>query len=413
VDKVSYIWPKRRTVQWFLAVLWVGVPFVGINGHGLIEIDLPNLALYFGGAVFRIEEMHLFWLLALAAIFLFLFLTMVLGRIWCGWACPQTAFTDLAEGFARLIGMRVKNNEPVGNTLQQGALHIFYLSVALLAGFSFVWYFVPPHEFFERLTAGDLGPWPLGTGLVLAGVVLVDLVFLRRLFCREFCPYGRFQTIISHPGTLTIRALPSELKRCIDCRACLKACPMGIDIRDGFQIECINCARCIDACRKVMAPRRQAGIIAYTFGAEGRDWRVLLNPRMVLIGIVFLFLAAALFYDAGHRSKVSLKLSRSPAVPARVLANGDSLTFFTGYLRNLSNTPLTLRIDAAAISGEKLELKGPVTITLQADEKKSVRFGVVGNNPKPKERVEIIFSVYDRTVKKTESHAYINHVEGK
>jgi polyferredoxin len=280
-----------------------------------------------------------------------------------------------------------------------------------LAGFSFVWYFVPPYEFFRRLAAGALGPWPLGTGLVLAFVVLVDLLFLRRLFCREFCPYGRFQTIIAHPDTLTIRALPEELGRCIDCRSCVNSCPMGIDIRDGFQIECINCARCIDACRKVMAPRKQKAIIAYTFGTGDRGWRGLFNPRLILIGMIFLTLATAFFYNATHRQSLSFKIGRSPAVPARVQGRGRILTFFTGYLRNLSEEPRSLQITATDSSGRVLELKGPVKIHLKGGEKKSVRFGVVSDNPPLDETMAILISIYENGKRVSDSTAYITHVE--
>ncbi|MDT8334741.1 MAG: 4Fe-4S dicluster domain-containing protein [Desulfurivibrionaceae bacterium] len=411
MNRVSYIGPKRRFFQWLLAIVLIGIPFIRSDGRSLVQFDLPNLAFYFGGALFRIEEMHLFWLLVLATLFLFLFLTMALGRIWCGWACPQTAFTDLAEGFARLIGMRVGNHGIKGNLYQQGALHLLYLLIALLAGFSFVWYFVPPDEFFGRLAAASPGFWPLGTGLLLAAVVLVDLFFLRRLFCREFCPYGRFQTVIADSATLTIRALPGELERCLDCAACLRACPMGIDIRDGFQIECINCARCIDACRKVMARQGQKGIIAYTFGTGGRGWRLLLNQRLMLIGLLFLILAAGLVYNVSHRTPVSLKLQRAPALPARLLDDGWSLTFFTVHLRNLSERPLPLRIVAAEIGGKELLLKGPDNLTLRGDGKKSFRLGVVAGNPPPGAKGEIIFTVYAGTRKITESRAYITHVE--
>jgi len=411
MNKTALIGPKRRFFQWTLACLWFSIPFFRVRGHSLVEIDLPDLAFYLAGAVFRIEEMHLFWLLTMAAIFLFLFLTMVLGRIWCGWACPQTAFTDLAESIARLIGMSVNNNRISGKSWQQTALHFLYLVVALLVGFSFVWYFVPPYEFFSRLSAGNLGPWPLGTGLTLSAIVMLDLMFLRRLFCREFCPYGRFQTILVHPGTLTLHSLPSEIDRCIDCEACVRACPMGIDIRDGFQIECINCAQCIDACRQVMAPRKQQGVIGYTFGTENLGWRALLEPRIILIGLAGLLLITALFYNTAHRTSVTLKLRNSPSVTARLLDNGQVLTFYNGHFRNLSSDPQNLTIKATLGTGENVGIKGPDSLTLQPNEKKLLRFGVITDNPAENSRREIIFSVYSQSGKVLDNKAFITHIK--
>ncbi len=405
-----FIGPKRRWFQWSLAALWFVIPFIRISGQSLIEIDLPNLNFYLGNTIFRIEEMHLFWLLIMSVLFLFLFLTMVLGRIWCGWGCPQTAFTDLAETLARLIGMKVENNRLDGNTWQQIVLHLSYLAMALLAGFSFVWYFVPPYDFFNHLIAGSIGPWPLGTGLVIAAVVMLDLTLLRRLFCQDFCPYGRFQAIIAHPGTLTIRSLPSEIDRCIDCKACIRICPTGIDIREGFQIECINCTLCIDACREVMAPRGQQGIIDYTFGTKNIGWRALLEPRIVLMGLTSLLLAIALLYNITHRSEVTLKLRNSPHVKARLLENNQVLSFYNGHFRNLSESPLNLTIRATLEGGGNIEIKGPASLILKPNEKKFLRFGVITANPAENSRHEILFSVYSQDGKVLDNKAFITHL---
>jgi cytochrome c oxidase accessory protein FixG len=410
MDKPTLIGTKRRVFQGVLIFLWLAVPFFRINGHGMIEIDLPNLTFYLGGTAFRIEEMYLLWLLIMTAIFLFFFLTMTLGRIWCGWACPQTIFSDFVEGLARRLGMKVKNNRLAGKTWQHLVMNLSYLAMALLVGFSSVWYFVPPYEFFNRLLAGSLGVWPLGSGLVISTVVMLDLALLRRIFCRDFCPYGRFQAIIAHPGTLTLGSLATEIDRCTDCGACVRICPMGIDIRNGFQIECINCTNCIDACRRVMSSRKEKGIIGYTFGTENKGWRALLEPRIILVGIASILLLAALLYGASHRSTISFKLRSSPSVKGKLLGSDQLLTFYDSYFRNLSSDSQHLTIKASLEDGEDVTIKGPDSLSLKANEKRFVRLGLITNNPAEDSKLQVIFSVYIRNGKTIENEAFVTHI---
>lgn len=386
--------PRRHLFQWAMALCWFGIPFVRIGGRGLLEIDLMAQTLYLAGLTFRIEELLLFWLLAMTGIFFFLLITMVLGRVWCGWACPQTAFVDLAEAVARKLGLKARHFKITGPPGLRLLLVCFFLGFALLAGASFVWYFVPPHEYLSRLIRGQLGIWPLGTTLVLASLVFCDLLLLRRLFCRDFCPYGRFQTVIVHPGTLTLRELPGEAERCINCQACLRACPMDIDIRKGYQIECINCAHCLDACRKVMAPRGEKGIIGYTFGYGARGWRTLLDTRLFAIALILLALSAGLVFFAGHRVPVSFKVSRPAEARSVIRPDGRLVTVFTGYLRNRSARQMELKIDAALEDGSKLTISGPTELKLEEDGNRRLQLAVLTPRPTGKP-LAVIFTVSD------------------
>lgn len=393
------ITPWRRLFQWTLAVLWFGIPFVRVGGQGLLEIDLPAQTLHLAGTAFRVEELLLFWLVVMSVLFFFLLITMVLGRVWCGWACPQTAFVDLAEAVARRLGLQVQEHRFTGPVGLRFLLVLFFLAGALLAGASFVWYFLPPGEYFQRLGRGEPGIWPLGTTLTLAGLVFLDLVWLRRLFCRDFCPYGRFQTIIIHPGTLTLRTLPSQAERCLDCRACVRACPMGIDIRDGYQIECINCAGCLDACRQVMAPRGEGGIIGYTFGYGERGWRTLLDLRLGAITLVLLGLLVTLVITAGHLAPVSLKLQRAAGMKTVARPDGRIATVFTGYLRNRTDQELHLTIAAALVDGEPLPVSGSSQLLVAVDENRRLQLGVVTPVPSG-QPLAVIFTVSDQQGRK-------------
>lgn len=305
--------PWRRSFQWTTTVVLLLVPFVRLQGQSLLRLDIRTLTLYAFGHTFRIEELYLFLLLALTLILLFVLATLALGRAWCGWACPQTTLTDLAEGFARRIGVKVGTGTMEASPWQRVLLHLFYLGAALLVAANLVWYFVSPYTFFPQLLAGGTGGWTLATLAVVAGAVYLDLALVRRLLCREFCPYGRFQAALVDPGTLTLRFHPDEAHRCIRCGASVRACPTGIDIRRGYQIECINCGRCLDACREVMAHRQQPGIIRYTFGLQDRGPQALLNTRTAVLALLLATLTAGLLMAVGNRPQATLKLARAAA----------------------------------------------------------------------------------------------------
>jgi polyferredoxin len=156
----------------------------------------------------------------------------------------------------------------------------------------------------------------------------------------------------------------------------VRACPTGIDIRNGDQVECINCGRCLDACREVMAHRHQAGIIRYTFGLQGRGLRALLNPRMALVAIACLLLAAGLLIAATQRSPLTLKAARNPALLPQTVAEGRVINFFTAYLVNRSDQPVTVSI---MVASGPLEVKwrGPASpLRLAGSEHRRLDFGI-------------------------------------
>jgi len=387
--------PWRQLFQWSCTLTLLAIPFIRIDGRSLLRLDLPTLSLQAFGHTFRMEELYLFLLFAIALILLFLLVTLALGRAWCGWACPQTTLVDLAEGFARRIGVRVTAGHMEANAWQAMALQVFYLAVSVLVAANLVWYFVSPYDFFPRMLAANLGGGVLLTLAVVAGTVWLDLALVRRLLCREFCPYGRFQSVLVDPGTLTLRFHPDEAERCIRCNACVRACPTGIDIRRGYQIECINCGRCLDACREVMARRGEPGIIRYTFGVEGKGARALFNVRTGLVFFALLGVSAALFLSASHLPGATLKLARSAAA-SRVLADGRLVNFFTVYVTSRGAETETFTLSARLADGRPLDIRGPTTeLRLGSGERRRLDCALVVPSGVQGEKVPAVIMLHD------------------
>ena len=360
----------RRTLQWGAAALWLLAPFLRVNGESLLRLDIPTLTLFLFGTALPVEQFYLIGLFCLSLLFLFLLLTMLLGRVWCGWGCPHTALADLAEGAARLLGLRVRGGRISGSWLRRMALYLLLLLFSLLPAAGLVWYFVSPYDYFSRLAVGTLGGWPLGATLTVAALLFLDAVLIRRLVCREFCPYGRFQAVLTDAATLALRLDPAEANRCINCLACLRDCPMGIDIRQGDQIECINCGRCLDACRRIMAKQGEQGLISYRFGSDegfsGSGW------RLALVFLIWLLITVGLLVAAWNLPLAALTVTRQ-GMP---VGQGQ---LFSVLAVNRDRVEHTYRVEAFASDGRRITLHGPAAgISLGPGERRRLQLAMAG-----------------------------------
>ena len=372
------IGPQRRLFQWAATLLLLLIPWLEFDSKSLLRIDIPGLNLYIFGQVLRIQELYLVLLATLIFVLGFLLVTVVLGRVWCGWLCPQTTLSDVAEWTARRLGLKVKHNRLHGHLSSRFLLQGIYLLLAFLLASNLIWYFIPPRLFFTRLVTFDLHYATWITFILTGLLVYLDLAMVRRLMCSDFCPYGRIQTALVDKATLSLHLPDSELERCIECDSCVRSCPMEIDIRQGYQVECTNCGRCLDACRQVMAKRSEPGLIRYTFGLHGEGAIGLLNPRVLLPAAAILILLAVLGIGLLNRPVASLKIAVSHTASSRQLANEQTGTFFNAWVNNRSQQGAIYTLQARKKdSGHPLTVKGQVRAKLAAGENRRLDFVLI------------------------------------
>ena len=351
----SRIAPGRRLLQWLSTLLLLLIPFLRVGGESLFRLDAATRTLLLFGASIRIEEFYLFLIAVLILVFAFLLITMLFGRVWCGWFCPHTVLCDLADWLDSTARSLLPRAIPVAACTQLG-----YLLTASLVACNLVWYFIPPAQFFGRLFAGEVGPVAGYSLIATFLLVYLDLSFVRRSFCKTVCPYGRIQLLTMETGTLTLEFDPARKDDCLRCGACVKACPMGIDIRRGLQIECINCGRCLDACRGVMDRHGATGLIHYSFGNEPSGAPRPANRKAQLLAGVIVLLVTLLGFGLGTRRQATLKVQRAGNGEVKRLADGSLVNFYALYLENRATRPANYALEADPLPGYRVELIGPV-----------------------------------------------------
>jgi cytochrome c oxidase accessory protein FixG len=351
----------RRVAGAAQAALALGLPFLRVGGESALRFDVRTLTLHAFGAAVWIDELFVLLAAALAASAAFLLVTLVWGRVWCGWACPQTVLSDLTRFLERA---RKK-----GRVREAAALAAVAALSALVAA-DVLWYLVPPQEFLARAARLSLGPTLGGAWAAIGLAVFLDLAFVRQRFCATACPYAKAQGALLDRHSMIVAYDTRRAADCIDCRACVRACPVGIDIRDGLQAACIACAECADACEPIMRKLRRAPrLVGYSYGAPGTARR-LARPAVFALGAATAASLALLGGTALGRSPLDVTVAADPRFAPRRARSGEAYNAFAVSLENRGRAPLTLDL-ALAAPGLDAQLK-PSQVTLAAGEHRRV-----------------------------------------
>ncbi len=322
---------RRRWVALSLMLLFAALPFVTIGGAPAILLDVAARRFHFFGATFLPTDGVLLMFLLLTIFAGILLVTALVGRAWCGWACPQTVYMDfLFRPLERwVLGAAAKKGELSGRRL---LLLTLYAALSVMLGNLFLSYFVGYQAVWRWMQASPTEAWtPFLVMAVTAGLVFFDFAYFREQTCTVVCPYARLQSVLLDPASDIIaydvgRGEPrglgkrrDDLGSCVDCNACVTACPTGIDIRNGLQLECIACAQCVDACDAIMDRTGQArGLIRYATQLEltgGPTKARRLRPRVLLYAGLTLALLATLVVLITGRAPAEVTVLRGTTMP--------------------------------------------------------------------------------------------------
>ncbi|MFA7289656.1 MAG: cytochrome c oxidase accessory protein CcoG [Melioribacteraceae bacterium] len=426
--KRNWIYPKkpsgryynaRTIVSIFLLLFLFVIPFIKINGHPLLILNILDRKFIVFGIPFGPHDFHLFGLAMISVIVSIFLFTVVYGRIFCGWLCPQTIFLEMVfrkieyfiEGDANK--QRALNMSPMNKSkfFKKSSKHIVFYVLSFIISNIFLSYIIgmdqliqivtsPPSEHFGGLTAI----------LIFSGIFYWVFSYFREQACTLVCPYGRLQGVMLDPNSIVIaydniRGEPRGKIRkneitnngdCIDCHLCVDVCPTGIDIRNGTQLECVNCTACVDMCDDVMVKvKRPKGLIRYASKNEIETGkRKLFTPRSIGYTIVLVILISLTSYLLITRSDVELSILRTPGLLYQELPDGRISNLYDMKIINKTFNSMPASLALTNIPGAEIKLIGN-DLKVAPQEVREAKFFVIiphnlANKLRTKLEIEVI-----------------------
>lgn len=365
-------------------LIYYGLPWLNWNDRQAVLFDLGARRFYiFDLVLYPQDFIYLTGLLIISAYALFLF-TAIAGRLWCGYACPQTVYTEIFMWIERKVegdrGQRIrldKNRWQLNSLARKSLKHVLWVMVALWTGFTFIGYFAPIQTLATDVLSVSLGPWQTFWILFYSFATWGNAGFMREQVCKYMCPYARFQSAMFDKDTMIVtydaeRGEPRgvrtaknqevKLGDCVDCGQCVQVCPTGIDIRKGLQYECIGCAACIDACDEVMTKLHlPKGLVKYsTENAMQYRWnfsqtiRRAFRARVLIYFSILIGIFALLMISLSLRVPFRVDVIRDRGVMARIVEQGRIENVYRLQLMNASEQVQHIRLSVKGIEGIQL-----------------------------------------------------------
>ncbi|WP_417617574.1 cytochrome c oxidase accessory protein CcoG [Oceanisphaera sp.] len=382
----------RRFTGWVLMLFFMVGPWLRWQGQQALLLDLEQQRFHLFGITIWPQDLTLLALFLMVAAFGLFLLTVILGRVWCGYLCPQTVWTfwfiwveEKLEGSANKRRQLSKAPWSLNKLARKGGKHLIWVLISLWSGFTFIAYFVPAAELGAGMLQFSAGLLPTFWVAFFALCTYLNAGWMRAIMCTHMCPYSRFQSAMFDKDTYSVgydairgeRRGPRSRKAdvatlqlgdCIDCNLCVQVCPTGIDIRDGLQYECINCGACADACDQTMRQMGYStGLIRYASerqlaGGKTRLWR----PRLIGYGIMLLLMLATLVYAAASRVPMALDVQRDRNQLFRETPQGWVENTYILKLSNRTQQPQRYRVRVEGM--DAVHWAGADTVTVQAGE---------------------------------------------
>ena len=394
---------------WLTQLVFYGFPWLEWNGRQAVLFDLAARKFYIFGIVLWPQDfIYLAALLIICAYSLFLF-TAIFGRVWCGFACPQTVYTEIFMWFERKIEgdrstrMRL-DRQPMSaaKLARKTTKHLVWISFALWTGYTFVGYFTPIRVLSQEIVMLSLGPWEWFWVLFYGFATYGNAGWMREQVCKYMCPYARFQSAMFDKDSLIITydqergeprgarsksdtAASQSLGACIDCSMCVQVCPTGIDIRNGLQYECIGCGVCVDACNLVMdkigAPR---GLVRYwTDHAMKFRWtsaqilRHAFRPRVLIYSAILLAIVVVFFGTLLTRTPLKMDVIRDRGSLGREVEDGMIENVYRLQIMNTDEAPHRYKLTVEGIPS--IHIQGGNEVALSSTESRAVPVSVRTN----------------------------------
>ena len=383
----------RWIMVWLTQLLFYGLPWLEWGQRQMVLFDLGARRFYlFGYVLYPQDFIYLTGLLIVSALALFLF-TAVAGRLWCGFTCPQTVYTEIFMWIEHKVegdrSARIRLDQSgwtAEKIIKKSTKQLLWIALAFWTGFTFVGYFVPIRELGGELLNLE-GSWQIFWVLFYGFATYGNAGYMREQVCKYMCPYARFQSAMFDKDTLVVSydAQRGEargarkkdvdyqaqgLGDCIDCKLCVQVCPVGIDIRNGLHYECIGCGLCIDACNNVMDnmhyPRGLIRLTTENAVKKGwpvaQIWRRIARPRVLIYSAILLALSAAMVVSLAVREPLKVDVIRDRASLARIVAGGKLENVYRLQVMNATEQLQTYTVTVSGLDGIALVEGGSVDV---------------------------------------------------
>lgn len=394
---------RRVILQWILLAVFLVIPWTKINGVQTILLNIPDRVFSLFGTTFWAHDGTLLFFIFISVACCFALVTALWGRVWCGWACPQTVFID---GFFRAIERLIE-----GNHLQRRALRAADLSMSKVGKITLKWllfalcssviahsflaYFVGSDKLLSMIQSNPKDNWtPFVLVFSVTGILTFNFGWFREQFCIIMCPYGRFQSVLMDRSTFNVmydetRGEPrrnlkdpkNQSGDCVSCSKCVQVCPTGIDIRNGLQMECIACTACIDACDDIMKKVGKPSRLIRYANISGRPLR-LFRPRILIYASVMIVAMIALSINLIHRKALFVKVLRGTdgvfQLASDELSHPITINHFRAHIHNQSGQemPVTVSLENSG-PNQPLQLRIPnPTVTVPPGQSQMLHFFV-------------------------------------
>jgi len=406
-------WYKWRTiVSWIWLTIFVVAPLIKVNGHPFMLIDIVNRKFIIFGIIFWAQDTVILALLMLSFVFFIILFTVTYGRIWCGWACPQTIFLEmvyrkieyLIDGNYRKSKRSKSNSINFWGIIKVPLKHAIFIIISIIITNVFLMWFIGPEGLLE-LFSDPISEHTTGfvVMLVISGIFYWIYSFFREQICTMVCPYGRMQGVLLDSKSIIVaydykRGEPRGHKNegdCIDCKQCIAVCPTGIDIRNGTQLECINCTACIDECNIVMEKIKKPKNLIRFDSIEGieKGHKSIWNVRNKAYSVVLLVLIGFFIFTLFTRPVIETTILRTPGTLFQKQSENSLSNIYNIKIINKTYDDIPLNIKIESHEG-KIEMAGGDIIVKKHGLYESVFVLTLDQNQLSGEKTEVTFGIY-------------------